>query len=308
MMLLLLLLLLLQGKLMLLLLLELLLHVVTLLLLLLHHLLLLQSLLLLLGSYSSSGRLSRCVLGSFGAVVGPLGAGGRRRSDGSLLRRGHHAATLIRLLHVQHRMMLLRHTWLPDWLLLWVVLLAVDASVGVAVLVAGLEPHMTHVAREAVDVVHRVERAHDMLVAEYRVVAVLAHAAHTLAAKHFDVVVAAQYHLIACETLFAKLRQRHLAYLTLEALHMPESVQTLQQVAIPNRQVAECAQTRPVVLLLLLLLLHMMMLLLLLLLLLLDHHLRMVLLLLLRVEVIADLIQWHSVLWRLRGRKRRLLL
>jgi len=121
-------------------------------------------------------------------------------------------------------MMLLWHSRLPNWLLLRVVLFAVDASIGIAVLVASLEPHMTHIARETVDVVHRVEGAHHMLVTKYRIVAVLAHAAHTLTTKHFDIVITTQDHLITCKTLFAKLRQCHFTYLTLETLHMPESV------------------------------------------------------------------------------------
>ena len=84
-----------------------------------------------------------------------------------------------------------------------VVLLAVDTSTRVAKLVARLELHATYLAEKAVDVVDRVEGAHDLLIAVDGLRTRLADAAHASTAVHLEVIVTAQNHLIPREALLA---------------------------------------------------------------------------------------------------------
>ena len=122
-----------------------------------------------------------------------------------------------------------------------IVLLAVDATVGVAELVARLQLLATYLTEKAVHVVDTVVGAHDLLVAQYGLLTRVTHAAHTPRPVHLEVVVATQNHLLARETLLAQVVQSHFAHVTFEALHVPETVQTLEQVAVAYGRVTRGA-------------------------------------------------------------------
>ena len=136
-----------------------------------------------------------------------------------------------------------------------VVLLAEYVAGYVAELVAGAQLHATHGARETRHVVDAGEGAHHLLAAQYGLRARLALAADAARAVNLDIVVATQELLVAREALIAQLAQRHLAHVTLEAVHVPQPVETLEQVAVTDRRLARRAQSMLLLMLLLLLLL-----------------------------------------------------
>ena len=159
-----------------------------------------------------------------------------------------------------------------------VVLLAVDAPVQVAELVARLQLHAAHLTHEALHMVHAVVGAHHLLVAEYGLRAGAAYAADALAAVHLEVVLAAENHLVFGEALLAELVQRRLAHGALQALDVPEPVEALEQVAVADGRVARGAQ---------------------------PHHARLLLLDVLELRLWLELLLLLLLWWRWLGRRRR---
>ena len=131
-----------------------------------------------------------------------------------------------------------------------VVLLAVNAPVKIAELVARLQLHAAHLAHKALNMVHAVVGPHHLLVAEYWLRACAAYSTDAFAPVHLEIVLAAQYHLVFGEAFFAELVQSRFAHRALQALNVPEPVETLEQVAVADGRVARRAQPHHVGLLL----------------------------------------------------------